>query len=91
MTKYKDALKRLDVLDEKRIEQERLYRELRRSILHHGVASGEFSYRKVWIGPNDRPPRDSCQECGNLFVTSQRFIDFLIDDEVIARYHEECS
>lgn len=89
MSRYKNALQKLDELDAKRREQERMYRELRRSILHHGVESGEFKSRQGWI--RDRPPSGRCLECGRVFEGG-RFIEFLTDaDEVIARYHEGCS
>lgn len=91
MSKYKDALKKLDELEAKRAELERVYRELRRSILHHGVENREFESRSEWLGPNDQPPRDQCLDCRRPFIRGQRVVEYLDDGEkVIARYHERC-
>ena len=91
MSKYKNALAKLEALEAKRREQDQLYRELRRSILHEAVSTGELKKQRR---SQKAGQFAVCSKCGQKFVPGEEIIDYLDPDgTLVARYHyhpEEC-
>ncbi len=99
MSKYHDAWKKLDALEEKKREQDRLYRELRRSILHEAVKNGELREREFFThrpdgvqrAPVPQIPPGQCPGCGRSFRHGEMIIEYLDGNSVVAAYHPYCA
>lgn len=98
--KARAALKKLEVLEAKRAQVDRLYDELRESLLHEAYGSrshvqqlGPNPHRRGSVRQTHGP--ESCGRCGWQFVPGETVLEYVESDgRVVARYHayaDECS